>query len=78
MEGREEGRREVKMSDLTPEEREEVIRLYEEHNLPEPGDDVEIQYYLFPFPEDREVTDEANDKACKPGDEHNVSDSEKT
>jgi hypothetical protein len=54
----------MKMGELTPEERAEVIRLIEEYNLGvEPGDEMEIYYYLFPVP--REVTDEPNNKAGK-------------
>jgi len=36
------------MGELTPEERAEVIRLIEEYNLGvEPGDEMEIYYYLL-------------------------------
>jgi hypothetical protein len=66
------------MSDLTPEERAEAARQIKKLLLgAEPGDEEEIFYYLSPFPEDREVTDEANDKTGKPGDGHTVSDSGK-
>ena len=33
-------------------------KYYEEHNLSEPGDDVEILYYLFPI----KVTDEPDEE----------------
>jgi hypothetical protein len=52
----------MKMSDLTPEEREEAIRIWKERYPDlEPGNDVEIDYFLFPVPKDREVM--ASDKA---------------
>ena len=54
------------MSDLTPEERAEAARQLKKLLLgAEPGDDQEILYYLFPFPENHEVTEEANDKEGK-------------
>jgi hypothetical protein len=45
----------MKVSDLTPAEREEIIRDMKEHypNF-ELRDDAEINYYLFPFPKDDE------------------------
>ncbi len=52
----------MKISDLTPERREAVIRMIKEHDPgAEPGDDTEISYYLFPLPKEREVM--AIDKA---------------
>jgi hypothetical protein len=59
----EEGKSEVmKLSDLPPEEREEVIRMTKEsHPDVELRDDTEFDYFLFPFPKDREVM--AIDKA---------------
>jgi hypothetical protein len=52
----------MKVSDLTPEEREEIIRDMKEHYPDfELRDDAEIDYFLFPFPKDREVM--AIDKA---------------
>lgn len=56
----------MKMSDLAPEEREEIIRIMKER-FPdlEPGDDMEVDYYLFPFPKNREVM--AIDKAKEAG-----------
>jgi hypothetical protein len=60
--GREEEGEAMKASDLTPEEREGVIRMMKEHYPDfELRDDAEIDYYLFPFPKDREVM--ASDKA---------------
>ncbi|HEU0183982.1 MAG TPA: hypothetical protein VFS27_01615 [Blastocatellia bacterium] len=52
----------MKVSDLTPEEREEIIRDMKEQ-YPDFGlrDDAEIDYWLFPSPKDREVM--AIDKA---------------
>jgi hypothetical protein len=59
----EEGKREVmRLSDLPPEEKEELIRMLKERYPDvELRDDAEIAYYLFPFPKDREVM--AIDKA---------------
>jgi hypothetical protein len=52
----------MKMSDLPPEEREEVIRMLKERYPDvELRDDAEVDYYLFPFLKDREVM--AIDKA---------------
>ena len=52
----------MKLSDLPPEEREEVIRMTKEsHPDVELRDDAEVDYFLFPFPKDREVM--AIDKA---------------
>jgi hypothetical protein len=52
----------MKMSDLLPEEREELIRMLKERYPDvELRDDAEVDYYLFPFPKDREVM--AIDKA---------------
>jgi hypothetical protein len=52
----------MKLSDLPPEEREEVIRMTKEsHPDVELRDDAEVACYLFPFPGDREVM--AIDKA---------------
>lgn len=52
----------MKMSALPPEEREELIRvLKERYPDVELRDDAEVDYYLFPFPKDREVM--AIDKA---------------
>jgi hypothetical protein len=52
----------MKMSDLPPEEREELIRMLKERYPDvELRDDAEVDYYLFPFPKDREVM--AIDKA---------------
>src|SRR5215813_11765210 len=52
----------MRMSDLTPEEREEVIRMMKEHYPDfELREDAEIDHYLIPFPKDREVM--AIDKA---------------
>jgi hypothetical protein len=54
------------MSDLTPDQRAEaarqLIKLLQGEEL---GEDEEVFYYLFPFTEDLEMTDEA-DKAGKP------------
>ena len=64
------GKREViKMSALTPEERAEAARQIKKLLLgAEPGDDEETFYYLSPFPEDREVTDEPQPRG-KEGDD---------
>jgi hypothetical protein len=55
----------MKVSDLTLEEREEIIRDMKEHYPDfELRDDAEIDYFLFPFPKDDEVMaiDKANDR----------------
>ena len=52
----------MKISDLTPEEREEVIRIMKESHLDvELRDDTEFDYFLFPFPKALEPM--ASDKA---------------
>jgi hypothetical protein len=51
----------MRMSDLTPEEREEIIRMLKERYPDgEIRDDMEISYYLFPFPTNEPM---ASDKA---------------
>jgi hypothetical protein len=52
----------MKASDLTPEEREEIIRnMKERYPDFELRDDAEVDYFLFPFPKDSKVM--ASDKA---------------
>ena len=52
----------MRLSDLPPEEREELIRMLKEsHPDVELRDDAEVDHFLFPFPKDREVM--AIDKA---------------
>jgi hypothetical protein len=52
----------MRMSDLPPEEREEIIRILKERYPDvELRDDTEIVYYLLPFPKELEVM--AIDKA---------------
>jgi hypothetical protein len=51
-----EGKREaMRMRDLPPEEREEIIRMTKEnHPGVELTDDTEVDYFLSPFPKNRE------------------------
>jgi hypothetical protein len=51
------------MSELTPEQRAEAARQLKKLLLgAEPGDDEEVFYYLSPFPEDSEATDEPDEE----------------
>jgi hypothetical protein len=62
------GKREVmRLRDLPPEEREEVIRMMKE-SLPdvELTDDTEFDYFLFPFPKDGEAIDETKPERSSP------------
>jgi hypothetical protein len=49
-------------NDLTPEQKAEAARQLKKLLLgDEPGDDGEVFYYLSPFPEDSEATDEPDE-----------------